>query len=151
MTPAIPPVIRELNDQEITELLGRHHVGRVAFSLHDRVDIEPISYVYEEGWIYGRTSMGTKLNILARRPWVAFEVDEVHGPGDWESAVVHGTFYHLEPECSEHDIARFHRAFVAVRRVMPKAFGDEDPVAFRDVLFGIHIHGMSGRASSTGS
>lgn len=133
------------------ELLSRHNVGRIAYSLRDRVDIEPISYIYEEGWIFGRTSAGTKLDVLARRPWVAFEVDEVTGPVDWNSVVVHGTFYHLEPEGTDSDKVRFKKALAAVRRVMPEAFDEGDPVAFRDVLFGIHIDRMSGRASSSGT
>jgi nitroimidazol reductase NimA-like FMN-containing flavoprotein (pyridoxamine 5'-phosphate oxidase superfamily) len=145
-----PPIIRELDEREIVALLARHHVGRLAFTLHDRVDIEPISYVYEEGWIFCRTSEGSKLNVLARMPWVAFEVDEVHGPMNWESAVVHGTFYQLEPEGTESDKARFHRGLQAIRRLMPGAFDDTDPVAFRNVLFGIYIDRMSGRASSSG-
>jgi hypothetical protein len=145
-----PPDIRELDPPEILALLSRHHVGRIAFTLHDRVDIEPISYIYEEGWIFGRTSEGSKLNVLARMPWVAFEVDEVHGPMDWESAVVHGTFYQLEPEGTESEKARFQRGLQAIRRLMPVAFNEGDPVAFRDVLFGIYIDGMSGRASSSG-
>lgn len=145
-----PPNIRELDEQEIVDLLSRHHVGRLAFTLHDRVDIEPISYIYEEGWIFCRTSEGSKLNVLARMPWVAFEVDEVHGPMDWESAVVHGTFYNLEPEGTDSDKERFHRGLQAIRRLMPRAFDDADPVAFRNVLFGIYIHQMSGRASSSG-
>lgn len=149
MSPGMPREIRELDQVEMDALLSRHHVGRIAYSLHDRVDIEPISYVHEEGWIFGRTSSGTKLQILARRPWVAFEVDEVAGPGDWESVVVHGTFYHLEPEGTESDQLRFERALQAVKRVMPDAFDEGDPVPFRDVLFGIHIDRMSGRASSS--
>jgi len=149
MSPGIPRDIRELDQVEMDALLSRHHVGRIAYSLHDRVDIEPIGYVHEEGWIFGRTSSGTTLHVLARRHWVAFEVDEVAGPGDWESVVVHGTFYHLEPEGTESDKLRFEKALDAVKRVMPDAFEEGDQVAFRDVLFGIHIDRMSGRASSS--
>lgn len=138
--------IRELDQAAIEALLGRHNVGRIAYSLHDRVDIEPISYIYEDGWIFGRTSPGSKLNVLARRPWVAFEVDDVHGPTSWESAVVHGTFYHLEPEGNESDKMRFKKALEAVRKVIPETFREGDPVSFRDVLFGIHVDRMSGRA-----
>ena len=56
---------------------SRAHVGRLAFTFHDRVDIEPISHVYSEGWVYARTSPGTKLTTVKHHPWVAFEVDEV--------------------------------------------------------------------------
>lgn len=140
--------IQEMDKPAMQALLMRHNVGRVAYSLHDRVDIEPISYIYEDGWIFGRTSPGSKLNVLARRPWVAFEVDEVHGPTTWESVVAHGTFYHLEPEGNDSDKMRFEKALAAVRKVIPETFRERDPVAFRDVIFGIHVDRMSGRACS---
>ena len=36
-------------------------MGRIAFSLHDRVDVEPIHYVFSDPWIFGRTSQGARL------------------------------------------------------------------------------------------
>ena len=40
---------RELTAAETDALLERNHVGRIAYSFHDRVDIEPIHYVYADG------------------------------------------------------------------------------------------------------
>jgi len=88
----VRPVFRELDRGEIEEILARNNVGRLAFSLHDRVDIEPINYVFDSGWIYGRTSHGTKLSTIAHHRWVAFEVDEVHGIFQWSSVVIKGAF-----------------------------------------------------------
>ena len=68
-----------MSQHECLALLARNQVGRLAFTFHDRVDIQPLHYVYEAGWIYGRTSQGTKLATLAHHQWVAFEVDEVEG------------------------------------------------------------------------
>jgi nitroimidazol reductase NimA-like FMN-containing flavoprotein (pyridoxamine 5'-phosphate oxidase superfamily) len=48
MGPTDSVLIRELTDDEIHALLSRNHVGRLAFSHHDRVDIRPIHYVYAE-------------------------------------------------------------------------------------------------------
>jgi hypothetical protein len=50
-------------------------VGRIAFSIHDRVDIEPLLYVFVHGWIYGRTQPGRKIEVLSHHRWVAVEVD----------------------------------------------------------------------------
>jgi nitroimidazol reductase NimA-like FMN-containing flavoprotein (pyridoxamine 5'-phosphate oxidase superfamily) len=41
--PALPK-FRELDDSDSRAVLARHHVGRLAITLHDRVDVEPISY-----------------------------------------------------------------------------------------------------------
>jgi uncharacterized protein len=92
------PTFSELPPRDCVELLRRSHVGRIAFAFHDRVDIEPISYVYSEDWLYGRTSPGTKLVTVQHHPWVAFEVDEIEGRFDWRSVVVHGAMYLLEPD-----------------------------------------------------
>jgi nitroimidazol reductase NimA-like FMN-containing flavoprotein (pyridoxamine 5'-phosphate oxidase superfamily) len=72
------PRIRTLSREECTAILARNHVGRIAYARENRVDIEPLNYVYHDGWLYGRTSRGAKL-AATDATWapVAFEVDEV--------------------------------------------------------------------------
>lgn len=41
------PTTRAMRGDEAEALLTRNHVGRIAFSLHDRVDMEPLHYVYD--------------------------------------------------------------------------------------------------------
>jgi len=144
------PTFRTLTRAECDALLARHHVGRIAFSFHDRVDVQPIGYVYEAGWIFGRTSEGHKLTTLEHNRWLAFEVDEVHGPFDWASVVVQGSFHRLDPDGSEHDQATVQRAVHLLRDVVPETFTADDPAAFRTVLFRISVGEMTGRAASTG-
>ena len=148
MTHAPPPEFRSLSRAEIDAVLHGNDVGRVAYSLHDRVDIEPISYVYDDGWIFGRTSHGEKLRVLAHRPWVAFEVDEVSTPLDWRSVVVHGSFHLLDPDGSEIEQGTYHRALSALRGRYPATLAAGDPVPFRTEVFGIHVSEVSGRASA---
>ena len=59
------PTFRELTDEECRALLARHNVGRIAYSFHDRVDIQPIHYQVSGAWLYGRTSRGGKFMTLA--------------------------------------------------------------------------------------
>ena len=73
------PVFRALERRECEAVLARNRVGRLAFSFHDRVDIEPIHYVYADGVLYGRTAPGSKLTTIEHHRWVAFEVDDVEG------------------------------------------------------------------------
>lgn len=81
-----PPVFRELTREECEALLAVSHVGRLAYTFRDRAEIEPIHYAFENGWIYGRTSEGSKLTAIDHNPYVAFEVDEVNGIFDWRSS-----------------------------------------------------------------
>ena len=138
-----------LSEEESRDLLARNHVGRIAFSFHDRVDIRPIHYVYSDNWLYGRTSPTDKLVTLQHNQWVAFEVDEISGPLDWQSVVVHGTFYELRNEGSIHDKRLYERALKAIRRKSRSALTTRDPLAFRTVIFGVSIDSMTGRSCSS--
>ena len=149
--PAKPAVvIRALTQHECSALLARNEVGRIAFAFHDRVDIQPLNYVYEAGWIYGRTSEGAKLVSLAHNQWVAFEVDEVRGPFDWASVVVHGSFHRLETGEDGRDQATGAHAATLLRAIVPETLTAADPAPFRTVLFRVAIGDMSGRAASSG-
>jgi nitroimidazol reductase NimA-like FMN-containing flavoprotein (pyridoxamine 5'-phosphate oxidase superfamily) len=132
-------------------LLARHHVGRLAFAFQNRVDLEPIHYVFSNGALFGRTTYGTKLTVLMHHPWVAFEVDEVHGPFDWQSVVVKGTVYFLEPGESAQLREAYEHAIGVIRAVAPQAFTPDDPVPERSILFRIHIHEMLGRFAESGT
>jgi nitroimidazol reductase NimA-like FMN-containing flavoprotein (pyridoxamine 5'-phosphate oxidase superfamily) len=138
---------RELERTEIEEMLERHAFGRLAFTFHNRVDIEPIGYVYHDGWIYGRTAPGTKLTVLAHHPWVAFEIDEVKGPLSWRSVVVKGTIYFLESGGNAANQASFDEAVQIIRRLTPEAFTDRDRTPERTTLFRLHVDEYLGRAA----
>jgi nitroimidazol reductase NimA-like FMN-containing flavoprotein (pyridoxamine 5'-phosphate oxidase superfamily) len=140
------PRFRALDVNEMRAILARNHVGRIAYSFHDRVNIVPVRYLYSAGWIYGRTSPGEKIEVLAHHKWVAFEVDEVDGPYDWRSVVVYGGFYVLEPD----DDAWPH-ALELIHTVAPEALAEDDPAPFRTVLFRIAIQESTGREATSGS
>lgn len=144
--PAPAPEFRELTAKECNDLLMRQNVGRIAFTRHDRVDIEPINYLSDGEWVFGRTSAGTKLTTLLHHPWCAFEADEVRGLFNWESVVVKGTFYLLDPEEGSPDTYR--RAQKLLQKLVPGTFSAHDPTPHRDIIFGIFVHEISGRAAS---
>ena len=143
------PTFHELNREQCDALLSRHHVGRIAFTFHDRVGIEPIGYVYEPNRIYIRTAPGSKLVTIAHHPWVAFEVDEVEGPFDWRSVVVRGTVHVLRHDGNAADQRTYERALTLLRRAVPGTLEAGDPVPFRTVIIMIAIDEITGRAAST--
>ena len=142
-------VFRELSREEIEAMLLRNTVGRLAFSFHDRVDIQPIHYVYERGWIYGRTSEGEKIAALAHNQWVAFEVDEVADVFDWRSVVIHGSFWILHPRGSPRAEEVWAKSAELVSRIVPDALTGNDPVGFRQTLFRIAVSDVRGREALT--
>jgi nitroimidazol reductase NimA-like FMN-containing flavoprotein (pyridoxamine 5'-phosphate oxidase superfamily) len=148
MSTKAAPTFRNLTRPEIDALLARNHVGRMAYASGSHIDIEPMHYVYANGWLYGRTSAGRKLDIAAREWWpVAFEVDEVDDTFSWRSAVVHGGFYTLDPQGPAWEREEASKAVELIRQLVPETFTDLDPVPSRTVLFRIAVQEVSGRAA----
>jgi uncharacterized protein len=138
------PQVRSLDERDISSILARNTVGRLAFVRGEQLDILPIQYVYREGVIYGRTAAGGKLaavNPLGTT--VAFEVDEIQSARYWRSVLAHGTF-HLVDRHSGHE--EWLRALGIVRKLHPAALRQHDPRPDRTEIFRIVIHSTTGRA-----
>lgn len=148
-TAADAPLFTVLGKKACEAILARNDVGRVAFTLHDRVSIVPIHYVYSSGWIYGRTSIAGKLHEILRNRRIAFEVDEHSELFDWRSVVVRGPLYLIEPGTSPSDRRVHAKAVSLIRRLVPSALTDSDPSPFRNQLFRIRVAEISGRAAET--
>ncbi len=146
--PGQTPRFHDLDIAECEALLAAHHVGRIAFSYRDTVDIEPIHYIWSQGWIYGRTGEGSKLRALAHNRWVAFEVDEVSALFDWRSVVVKGALYLLESDGDAPVQTAYVHAVELLRRFLPEVFTSDDPTPDRSVIFRIHADRVTGRAAS---
>lgn len=52
MTVTGRPIVRALSGTGGEALLLGNNVGRIAYAHRDRVDVEPIRYVYESPWIW---------------------------------------------------------------------------------------------------
>jgi uncharacterized protein len=139
--------VRPLAEEECRELLKRNHLGRIAFSFQDRVDLQPIFYVFDGEWIFGRTSPGEKLSTLQHNRWLAFQVDEIQDLWNWNSVVVRGAFHELSPDGTGEQREVHRRAVEALEGALAEAFTDRDPGAFRSVLFGISPAEITGRSA----
>jgi len=142
------PRIVTMSPASCLALLERHTVGRMAYAYRNRVDITPIHYVHSEGWLFVRTSDGSKMTTLRHVPWVAFEVDEVEGVFDWKSVVVHGAVYRMARDGAPAEAKLWSKGMALLKRIVPETGTPDDPVPYRTVVFGIHVDTISGRSSS---
>lgn len=141
------PTFLVLDRAECEALLATQHVGRLAYSFRDRVDIEPVHYVFYAGNIYGRTQYGAKVDVLAHHPWVAFEVDRVESMFRWRSVVVHGRIEFPDPLGSVADRDRYAEGMAAFRTLLPTAFTTDDPTPGRELVFVLPVAEITGRAA----
>lgn len=143
--------IRELDRTEIDDILKRNVVGRLGYSRGNHFDIQPVHYIYADGWLYGRTSYGSKLKTLAAtayRWWpVVFQVDEVEDLFHWRSVVVRGGFYMLSRDGTDEERAAWERGVELMRELVPTALREGDPTPFRTVIFRIAVQEVTGRAA----
>lgn len=80
----------ELPVEACLDLLGQHHLGRVAFLRDGAPELLPVNYVLHEGTVVFRTGDGGLL-AQTHRADVAFQVDHVDpGWGTGWSVVVRG-------------------------------------------------------------
>jgi uncharacterized protein len=134
-----------LTPQEAEALLERNHLGRLAYAFRDHVDIRPLGYIFRDGWIFGRTEPGVKIETLLHHRWIAFQVDEIQDQWNWSSVVVQGAFHVLEPDAPGEEGRVRKRALAALSEAFEGLFGPEDPASHRTVLFGIAPQEIVGR------
>jgi nitroimidazol reductase NimA-like FMN-containing flavoprotein (pyridoxamine 5'-phosphate oxidase superfamily) len=147
-TRMVAPHIVPMRTQSCIAMLEAHSVGRMAYTFRDRVNITPIHYVYHDGWLFARTSLGEKMTTVRHVPWVAFEVDETHGVFQWKSVVVHGTAYTMERDGGPTEAQLWSTGIELLKRIVPDTGTERDPVPYRSLVFGIHVDRISGRACS---
>jgi len=145
-SPALP-LFQTMLPADCEAVLSRNNVGRIAFALHDRVNIVPINYVYRDGWVFGRTSSARKLRDILRNRRIAFEVDEHSDVFEWRSVVVRGPLYLIQPDTSPGTRGVYQSALSAMRQLMHAAFTPADPIPYRDQLFRIKASNVSGKSS----
>lgn len=138
-----------MTTEEIHALLARNNVGRMAYAKGNRIDIEPLHYVYSDGWLYGRTSRQAQVRRTGESWWpVAFEVDEIRDLFEWCSVVVHGGFYTLSSTGPEWEREAFDHAVELLRSLIPETFTADDPTPTRTVVFRIAVQEATGRCAS---
>jgi nitroimidazol reductase NimA-like FMN-containing flavoprotein (pyridoxamine 5'-phosphate oxidase superfamily) len=84
-----------LSHEEMTQMLQRHNIGRLACSANDRPYIVPINYVYQSDAVYGYSLHGRKISVMREQPLVSFEIDEIDGPSNWRSVIAEGVYEEL--------------------------------------------------------
>lgn len=147
--PTPKPIFRDLDTAECHAILAKHNVGRLALSHKDRVDIVPIHYVFDDGWLYCRTAAGNKLEMATHNRWVAFEVDEIEALFSWRSVIAKGGLYMLRGDGSEQERTLYDRGVAMMRKLIPETMTPNDPLPERAIIFRIHVDEVTGRSAST--
>lgn len=108
--------IKELSSSESTDLLARNQFGHLACHVKDDIFLVPISYIYENGYIYSHSQDGKKVHMMRKNPRVCVQVEEVGDFFHWKSVLAWGDFEELKSE----------DAMIAMRNIVKKlSLGEE--------------------------
>ena len=139
------PMVRELDRSDIERVLRRNGVGRIAYVLEQRVDVEPIHFAFVGGWIYGRTAHGARLRTVQHDGPVTFHVDEIDGVFAWRSIVAHGSVAVLPLDPSPQEREQWEEGLAALQRLGPAGIPSDDELGYRGTAFRIRLDEVSGR------
>jgi nitroimidazol reductase NimA-like FMN-containing flavoprotein (pyridoxamine 5'-phosphate oxidase superfamily) len=85
----------KLSPAEVEELIHQELIGRLGCHADGRTYVVPMSYAYEDGFIYGHALEGMKVNMMRTNPHVCFEVDDTKNLANWKSVIAWGKFEEL--------------------------------------------------------
>ena len=86
----------DLDKSQIDDLLKSELIGRVGCFDGNKVYVVPITYAYDNGYIYGHTKDGLKIQMMRNNPNVCFEIDWMKDMSNWKSVIVYGIFEELK-------------------------------------------------------
>lgn len=91
-------MLGELKQDQIDRILHAQSIGRIGCHIEGKTYIVPVTYVYDNGNVYGHSTDGMKLHMMRVNPEICFQVDQIKNLADWQSVVAWGTFEELHGE-----------------------------------------------------
>lgn len=88
----------KLNGNEIDRFLHQQLIGRIGCQDNGIVYVVPISYVFDDDYLYAHTGEGMKIEIMRNNPDVCFETDDLENMANWKSVICWGKFEEIRDE-----------------------------------------------------
>ena len=91
-------MLGNMNENQIANILQSQVIGRLACYADKRLYLVPITYAYQDGYIYCHSKDGLKIEMMTKNPEICFEVDEIENMNSWRCVIVWGTYEKLTDE-----------------------------------------------------
>ncbi len=140
--------IDEMSSIEILELLQKVGYGHLGCINEGKPYVIPMHYYLKDSVIYLFTTEGMKSHDMDVNPDVCLQVEEIHAPERWRSAIVMGQAEHLTLQPDIDEVMQFVKAqnprlSPAINRTWIDSEGRGEVVA----IYRIHPSEMSGRTT----
>jgi len=84
-----------LGEDAIETILHRQIIGHIGCHANDTPYVVPISYAYENGYVYAHSEEGMKINMMRQNPKVCFETYRMENMGNWQCVIGWGKYEEL--------------------------------------------------------
>ncbi len=81
-----------LVEDGIETILRNQIIGHIGCHANDMTYVVPISYAYNNGYVYAHAEEGMKINMMRENPKVCFEVYRMENMGNWQCVIGWGSF-----------------------------------------------------------
>lgn len=145
-------MIGTLTNDQIEHVLRSALIGRIGCCGKKDVYVVPVTYVFDEKYIYAHSREGMKVQMMRKNPHVCFEVDSIEGMTNWRCVIVRGLFQELKTEKDKTKGLKILRdrlmPYLLSETMRPKGM-DQAPEKvekdFKPVIYRIQITHMTGR------
>lgn len=143
--------IKNLNSAESIKLLERNRFGHLACHVKDGIYLVPITYAFEDGYIYSHSKLGQKIKMMRKSPQVCVQVEEVQDFFRWKSVIAWGTFEELKGDDAKIAMRRLIQKVTIGERNNRKSELETDFAALLEmaVIYRIKIEHSTGRYEGT--
>jgi len=89
-------MLGDLNPDQIEVLLMNEVIGRIGCNANGVTYVVPVTYVYDDGYIYAHSKEGMKIQMMRLNPMVCFEIDKMDDLENWQSVIAWGRYEELK-------------------------------------------------------
>jgi nitroimidazol reductase NimA-like FMN-containing flavoprotein (pyridoxamine 5'-phosphate oxidase superfamily) len=147
-------LICEMTDDECRRTLPQEAtVGRLACAQAGQPYVVPVYLVSRDGYLYGFSSVGLKIECMRANPLVCVEIEDVNSAEAWTTVIVFGTYEEL-PDTRQYETARLLAHSLLRRRPMwwqPASVavtGAQQAKTFAPIFYRIRINRITGHRAA---
>jgi uncharacterized protein len=85
-----------LTQDQCKQVLKTEVLGRIGCYADGKVYVVPVTYVFEDDFIYAHAKEGLKIRMMRKNSKVCFQVDRIENMVNWRSVIVWGKYEELK-------------------------------------------------------
>jgi nitroimidazol reductase NimA-like FMN-containing flavoprotein (pyridoxamine 5'-phosphate oxidase superfamily) len=112
-------MIGSLNKDQCERILLGSMIGRIGCYSAGKTYVVPMTYVFDNGFIYAHSKEGLKVKMMRKNAKVCFQVDQIDSMTNWRCVIVWGKFEELKSPAEQEKAVR-----ILVNGIEPFRTGD---------------------------